>query len=81
MLHMVKSKPGIDHINMERKLGVIMGDMNVDLLKYSTHEATDTYVDGIFYRGFIPRILKPTTITHTSTTLLDHVITNDITHS
>jgi hypothetical protein len=71
----------IDQINMENKLGVIMGDMNVDLLKYSSHDATDTYVDGIFSRGFIPRILKPTRVTHTSATLIDHVITNDISHS
>jgi len=46
-----------------------MGDMNVDLLKYSTHDATDSYVDGIFSRGFIARILKPTRVTHTSATL------------
>ena len=71
----------IDQINMEHKLGVIMGDMNVDLLKYSSHDATDTYVDGIFSRGFIPRIFKPTRITHTSATLIDHIITNDIAHS
>ena len=70
----------IDEINIENKLGVIMGDMNVDLLKYSLHDATDTYVDGIFSRGFIPRILKPTRVTHTSATLIDHIITNDITH-
>jgi len=55
-----------------------MEDMNVDLLKYSSHDATDTYVDGIFSRGFIPRILKPTRVTHTSATLSDHIITNDI---
>jgi hypothetical protein len=66
---------------MEHKLGVIMGDMNVDLLKYSSHDATDIYVDGIFSRGFIPRILKPTRITHRSATLIDHIITNDITYS
>jgi hypothetical protein len=71
----------LDQINMEHKLGVIMGDMNVDLLKYSSHDATDIYVDGIFSRGFIPRILKPTRITHTSATLIDHIITNDITYS
>jgi len=42
----------IDQINMEHKMGVIMGDMNVDLLKHTTHDATDTYVDGIYSRGF-----------------------------
>jgi hypothetical protein len=36
------------------------------------------YVDGIFVRGFIPRILKPTRITHSSATFIDHILTNDI---
>ena len=56
-----------------------MGDMNMDIFKYGSHDQTDTYVDGIFSRGFLPRILKPTRVTHTSATLIDHILTNDIT--
>jgi len=52
-----------------------MGDMNINMLKYRSHDLTDTRVDGIFSRGFIPRILKPT---HPSATLFDHILTNDI---
>ena len=40
---------------------------------------TDAYMDGISSRGFLPRILKPTRITHTSATLIDHALTNAIT--
>ena len=53
-----------------------MDDMNINMLKYGSHDLTDTRVDGIFSRGFIPRILKPT---HPSATLFDHILTNDIT--
>ena len=70
----------MDQINHENKKGIIMGDMNIDMLKYGTHDRTETYVDGIFSRGFRPCILKPTRLTHTSATLIDHILTNDITN-
>jgi ATP-dependent RNA circularization protein (DNA/RNA ligase family) len=43
----------IDQINMEHKLGVIMGDMNVDLLKYSSHDATDIYMSMAYFPGVL----------------------------
>ena len=38
----------MDTVNQENKLCVIMGDMNVDLLKYEVHSKTNEYLDGIF---------------------------------
>jgi len=35
-----------------------MGDMNIHLLKYGSHDMKDTYVDGIFSRGLLPRIFR-----------------------
>ena len=49
------------------------------MLNYGAHNQTDTYVDGVFSRGFLPRILMPTRVTHRSATLIDHLLTNDIT--
>ena len=73
----------MDQINHENKKAVLMGDVNIDMLRYSSHDGTNTYVDGIFSRGFLPRILKPTRVdqkpSHTSATLIDHILTNDIT--
>ena len=71
----------MDHINNEKKKGIIMGDMNIDILKYGSNDRTNIYIDGIFSRGFLPRILKPTRVTHRSATLIDHIFTNDITAS
>jgi len=60
-----------------------MGDVNIDVLRYSSHDGTNTYVDGIFSRGFLPRILKPAPDdqqpSHTSAILIDHIRTKDIT--
>ena len=69
----------MDEINNENKKCVIMGDMNINVLKYGAHKQTDTYVDGIFSRGFFPRIIMPTRVTHRSATLIDHILTNEIT--
>ena len=70
----------MDEINHENKKCVIMGDMNINMLNYGVHNQTDTYVDGIFSRGFLPQILMPTRVTHRSATLIDHLLTNDITY-
>ena len=53
----------MDEINHENKKCVILGDMNINMLKYGVHNQTDTYVDGIFSRGFLPQIIMPTSHT------------------
>ena len=65
-------------INREQKPSVIMGDMNIDLLKYANHAKTNAYLDNIFSTGFLPVIVKPTRISHTTATLLDHIYVNHI---
>ena len=65
-------------INIEKKKSTIMGDFNIDLLKYNSHEKTNDYVDNIFSQGFLPLITKPTRVTSSSATLIDHIYSNDI---
>ena len=69
----------MDTVNKEHKHCVIMGDMNIDLLKFETHLKTSDYLDNLFQNGFLPTITKPTRITSTSATLIDHIYTNNIT--
>ena len=45
-------------------------------MKYGTNDKTRDYVDGILSRGFLPVIHKPTRVTHTSATLIDHIYSN-----
>jgi len=66
-------------INKEDKQCIIMEDINIDLLKFETHPKTETYLDSIFCNGYLPVIAKPTRITASSATLIDHIYTNNIT--
>ncbi len=65
-------------ITGENKKSHIMGDMNIDLLKYSTHNDTFQYLDSVFSHGFIPVITLPTRVTPSSATLIDHIYSNDV---
>ena len=71
----------IGQINSENKKCVIMGDMNLDLLKFSSHNKTNTFIDNMFAAGYIPLITKPTRVTASTATLIDHMYTNSITPS
>ncbi len=62
----------------EHKDAYIMGDMNIDRLKFNDHGKTGEYIDNIFSHGFMPLILKPTRITPHSKTLIDHIYTNQV---
>ena len=42
----------MDTIQRENKQCMIMGDMNIDLLKFETHLRTNEYLDSIFANGF-----------------------------
>ncbi len=68
----------MDTMTNENLHGVILGDMNLDLLRFQTHVKTNNFLDGIFSHGFLPLITKPTRICSTSATLIDHILTNDI---
>lgn len=66
----------LDKAKQENKDIVITGDLNIDLLKYTVHNPTTLFLDMLISNNQIPRITKPTRITHLSATLIDHVFTN-----
>ena len=55
-----------------------MGDFNIDLLQFSNHR-TDNFVNNVLSHSFIPVITRPTRLTLTSATVIDHIYTNDVT--
>ena len=55
---------------------ILVGDFNIDLLKYGNDIHVSEYVDHFVSNGFKFRLLLPTRVTHTSATLIDHVIDN-----
>ena len=56
----------------------ILGDFNVCLSHYSSNAATRLYVDTILDAKFLPYVFLPTRLTNHSSTIIDHVYTNDI---
>ena len=60
---------------------ILMGDTNLDALKYSSNEYVTSYIDSLFSSGFLQIITKPTRCTSHSATLIDHIITNSTHHS
>ena len=63
-------------INSENKESYIMGDFNIDLLKFQSHEKTKYFIESMLTTGYLPVITKPTIVTDHSATLLDHIYSN-----
>ena len=53
----------------------ILGDFNLDLLKYHESDHVKNYIDMLFLSGFLQLILKPTRCTSNTATLIDHILT------
>ena len=66
----------METVNNEKKNSIIMGDFNIDLLKYGINNKTNIYLDSVMSNGFIPMITKPTRKTHSTSTLIDHIHSN-----
>ena len=65
-------------IDKENKIGYLMGDFNIDLLKSESCDYTSRFLEQMFTSSFIPLILRPTRITQHTATLIDNIFTNDI---
>lgn len=68
----------LDMIQRQNKLCIIMGDLNLDLLKYETHNATDEFINTLGTSFFQPHILQPTRITDHTATLIDNIFFNSM---
>ena len=55
----------------------ILGDMNIDFLKYNHHAQTEEYLDMLHSNNISPVITKPTRFTYHTATLIDHIYTNN----
>jgi len=66
----------VDIIKRENKDVIITGDLNIDLLKYLTHYETTEFLDQMLLKNLIPKITRPTRVTASTATLIDHIYTN-----
>ena len=70
----------INLINKEHKPTFICGDFNFDLLKTSSHNVTNEFLNTFYAGSFFPLIDKPTRVTTKSSTLIDNIFTNILDH-
>ena len=70
----------IDKIHCEQKYCVLLGDFNLDLLKFESHLSTENFLNTLGSYCFQPQILQPTRITDHSATLIDNIFFNSLEH-
>ena len=58
----------------------ILGDVNLDINKFNHSTFAQNYLNGLISKGFVPLITQPTRVTDISTSIIDHIITNDLSH-
>ena len=68
----------LSKIKNEKKTCLLMGDFNIDLLKYQEHDNTKHFLDDLFTHSYFPLITKPTRITEYSATLIDNIYCNSL---
>ena len=56
----------------------LMGDFNLDLLKFELHKPTEEFIDAMFSFGLIPTITKPTRTQGNIATLIYHLFTSSV---
>ena len=66
----------LDKISKENKSVFLLGDFNVDLLKYDKHAPTNEFLDSLSAHMFLPHIVQPARISTTSKTLIDNIFSN-----
>ena len=68
----------LDNITKENKTTFLLGDFNIDLLKYDSHTSTNEFLDSLSSNMVLPYILHPTRVTGHSKTLIDNIFSNHI---
>ena len=57
---------------------ILLGDFNVDLMKYNNHHSTNEFHDSLSSHLFLPHITQSTRIRDSSKTLIDNIFSNTL---
>ena len=63
----------LQKITKSKKTCVLLGDFNIDLIKYDSNQGVSNFYDNISSHGFRPLILQPSRVTAKSATLIDNI--------
>jgi endonuclease/exonuclease/phosphatase family metal-dependent hydrolase len=53
---------------------ILVGDMNIVMMKYGTDDQVGEYIDQFVANKF--RLVQPSRVSHTSASLIDHILDN-----
>ena len=66
----------LEKLSYENKEIIIMGDFNIDILKYDTNSNFATFLNNMYKNLLLPYIISPTRVTPRSQTLIDNIFSN-----
>ena len=64
----------VEVLQTRKKMVLLLGDFNADLLKYGDDEEVADFLDATYCKLVLPNISCPTRITSTSATLIDNIL-------
>ena len=62
---------------IDRRYCYLLGDWNMNLLAYESHNDTTLCIDTFYSHGYSPLINRPTRVTSSSATIIDNIFTNN----
>ena len=68
----------LENLSHENKATVMMGDFNIDILKYDTEKDSADFLDSMYTSYLLPYISTPSRVTPCSKTLIDNIFSNNI---
>ena len=68
----------LDRVNYEKKYCFILGDFNLNLLKYKSDTHVEDYLNVLYSTFFYPLIHKATRVKETTATLIDNILSNSL---
>ena len=66
----------LQKISKEKKNVFLLGDFNVDFLKYDKHDGPNEFIDSLSSYMYLPYIFHPTRVTDHSQTIIDKIFSN-----
>ena len=67
----------LSNLSNSKKVYYMLDDFNINILQDNRSNSTSEYISLIVSHGAIPVITVPTRVTSNSSTLIDHIITNN----
>ena len=68
----------LENLSHENKTIVLMGDFNIDFLKYDTEKDFADFLDSVYASFLLPYISTPSRVTPCSKTLIYNIFSNNI---